>query len=178
MALLHYSSLIITQWRQWSEGSGSIVIHNNKYDQVGRPADMWAIGVILYMLVTGGVSPFYAGNRIRTMMRLVGWINGNFSTHVSQSSISDLSMLHTTWTLNKLRKHPSQQGILSPASWGRGPAAGCLPRSVWSMCGWGAAGWSTNLRWWSWRPSGWSSAWQEEDGTGHLMPFRLVVMAW
>ena len=32
---------------------------------------MWAIGVILYMLVTGGVSPFYAGNRIRTMMRLV-----------------------------------------------------------------------------------------------------------
>ena len=53
------------------QGSGSSVIHDIEYGQVGRPADMWAIGVILYMLVTGGVSPFYAGNRIRTMMRLV-----------------------------------------------------------------------------------------------------------
>ena len=38
-------------------------------DNVGKPADMWSVGVIIYMLVTGGVSPFYAGNRIKTIDR-------------------------------------------------------------------------------------------------------------
>ena len=38
---------------------------------VSRAADMWSVGVIVYMLVTGGVSPFFAGTRLKTMMRLV-----------------------------------------------------------------------------------------------------------
>ena len=35
---------------------------------VARPADLWSVGVILYMLLSGGVSPFYGGSRLRTMV--------------------------------------------------------------------------------------------------------------
>ena len=38
-------------------------------DFVGQPADLWSTGVIIYMLVTGGVSPFYGGTRLKTMIR-------------------------------------------------------------------------------------------------------------
>ena len=30
-------------------------------------SDMWGVGVIAYLLVSGGVSPFWGGNRYRTM---------------------------------------------------------------------------------------------------------------
>jgi len=32
-------------------------------------SDMWSVGVVAYMLVSGGVSPFYSGSRFRTMAR-------------------------------------------------------------------------------------------------------------
>ena len=32
-------------------------------------ADMWGVGVIAYLLVSGGVSPFWGGNRYRTMAK-------------------------------------------------------------------------------------------------------------
>eukprot|EP00092_Neocalanus_flemingeri_P028870 GFUD01031348.1.p1 GENE.GFUD01031348.1~~GFUD01031348.1.p1 ORF type:complete len:678 (-),score=184.77 GFUD01031348.1:119-2152(-) len=32
-------------------------------------SDMWGVGVISYLLVSGGVSPFWAGNRYRTMAK-------------------------------------------------------------------------------------------------------------
>jgi len=32
-------------------------------------SDMWGVGVIAYMLVSGGVSPFWGGNRYRTMAK-------------------------------------------------------------------------------------------------------------
>ena len=38
-------------------------------ENVRKPADIWSVGVIIYMLVTGGVSPFYGGSRLRTMKR-------------------------------------------------------------------------------------------------------------
>ena len=31
--------------------------------------DMWGVGVIAYLLVSGGVSPFWGGNRYRTMAK-------------------------------------------------------------------------------------------------------------
>ena len=33
--------------------------------------DSWNLGVIAYMLVTGGRSPFYCGNRFRTIARIL-----------------------------------------------------------------------------------------------------------
>lgn len=33
--------------------------------------DMWGVGVIAYMLITGGKSPFWAGNRFRTMAKIL-----------------------------------------------------------------------------------------------------------
>ena len=33
--------------------------------------DMWGIGVIAYLLVSGGVSPFWAGSRYRIMSRIL-----------------------------------------------------------------------------------------------------------
>ncbi len=45
--------------------------------------DCWGIGVIAYMLISGGHSPFYAGNRFRTMAKIVaGYYDLNFK-HVT-----------------------------------------------------------------------------------------------
>ena len=32
-------------------------------------SDMWSVGVLAYMLLSGGKSPFYCGSRYRTMAR-------------------------------------------------------------------------------------------------------------
>ena len=32
-------------------------------------SDMWGVGSIAYLLISGGVSPFWAGNRYRTMAK-------------------------------------------------------------------------------------------------------------
>ena len=32
-------------------------------------ADMWSVGVVTYMLLTGGKSPFYDGSRFKTMAK-------------------------------------------------------------------------------------------------------------
>ncbi len=36
-----------------------------------KATDCWGVGVIAFMLVTGGRSPFYGGNRFRTMARIL-----------------------------------------------------------------------------------------------------------
>lgn len=34
-------------------------------------SDVWGIGVITYQLLSGGISPFFAGNRFRTMSKVL-----------------------------------------------------------------------------------------------------------
>ena len=33
--------------------------------------DCWGVGIIAYMLITGGKSPFYGGNRFRTIAKIL-----------------------------------------------------------------------------------------------------------
>ena len=41
-------------------------------------SDMWGVGVISYLLVSGGLSPFWAGNRYRTMAKTLRKIHSFF----------------------------------------------------------------------------------------------------
>ena len=62
-------------------------------------SDMWSVGVVLYMMVSGGLSPYWAGNEYRTQRLILrgqlasaGFNQGNFKD-VSQSAIECISHL-------------------------------------------------------------------------------------
>ena len=62
-------------------------------------SDMWSVGVIIYMLISGGVSPFWAGTEYGTQYRIHrallargGFTHRNFK-NVSKASIDCASML-------------------------------------------------------------------------------------
>jgi len=65
-----------------------------KYASVA--SDMWGVGVIAYLLVSGGVSPFWAGNRYRTMAKTLScdytFDLPNFQ-HISQNAKDFISKL-------------------------------------------------------------------------------------
>ena len=42
-----------------------------KIFQIAFFSDMWGIGAITYLLVSGGVSPFWEGSRYRTMNKIL-----------------------------------------------------------------------------------------------------------
>lgn len=62
-------------------------------------SDMWSFGVIVYMMISGGVSPFWAKNEYETKRKIIrakiarpGYKHPNFS-NVSQTSLDYVSKL-------------------------------------------------------------------------------------
>ena len=41
-------------------------------------SDLWSFGVMLFMMVSGGLSPFWAGNDYKTEARVLGGLQRNF----------------------------------------------------------------------------------------------------
>jgi len=77
-------------------------------------SDMWGVGVIAYMLVSGGVSPFWAGNRYRTMAKTLACDYTmdlpNFS-HISENGVNFIKNLlvlnpHDRQTAGQALQHP------------------------------------------------------------------------
>jgi serine/threonine protein kinase len=46
-----------------------VTLISSKIEKTIVLSDMWGVGVIAYLLVSGGVSPFWGGNRYRTMAK-------------------------------------------------------------------------------------------------------------
>ncbi len=42
-----------------------------KCSHASPASDMWSVGVVLYMMLSGGVSPFWAGSEYRTQRKIV-----------------------------------------------------------------------------------------------------------
>ncbi len=40
-------------------------------ERASRASDLWGLGVITYQLISGGISPFFAVNRFRTMAKVL-----------------------------------------------------------------------------------------------------------
>jgi serine/threonine protein kinase len=74
--------------------------------------DCWGVGVISYMLITGGRSPFYGGNRFRTMAKiLTAKYEMNNMSHISREAkdfIQELLLLDPEFrmTANDCLSHP------------------------------------------------------------------------
>ncbi len=42
-----------------------------KCSHASPSSDLWSVGVVLYMMLSGGVSPFWAGSEYRTQRKIM-----------------------------------------------------------------------------------------------------------
>ena len=60
-------------------------------------ADMWSAGVVTYMLLTGGKSPFYGGSRYKTMAKSLSCEYDLDIHELSHTSEEDSECLAHPW---------------------------------------------------------------------------------
>ena len=62
-------------------------------DHASRASDMWSVGVITYMMITGGISPFWSGNEYGTLHNIRrAKLEGKGFNHQTFESISKSSI--------------------------------------------------------------------------------------
>ena len=70
-------------------------------------SDMWSVGVILYMMLSGGLSPFWAGSEYRTQRRVIRGIynleHPNFKD-ISKAALECIEKLLDTGTEHRCSK--------------------------------------------------------------------------
>lgn len=71
---LEYMSPEVLNSTQASPASGSYLNYELTYIEMQTnhfSSDMWGLGVVAYLMVSGGMSPFWAGSRYRIMARIL-----------------------------------------------------------------------------------------------------------
>ena len=86
-------------------------------------SDLWSFGVMLFMMVSGGLSPFWAGNDYKTEARVLGEITALYlqQTRVGQKvafSVGDykLDLPHFYSVSSEVKHLISQLIVLNPES--------------------------------------------------------------
>ena len=82
------------------------LIREKKY--MGQPVDVWALGVILFLLITGGI-PFWGENDAETKKKIC---NGTWSFSKAGYSKKLKDLLHAIFQ-PKTDKRISAQGIIN-----------------------------------------------------------------
>ena len=66
--------------------------------------DCWGVGVIAYMLITGGKSPFYAGSRFKTIARILSCQYGLNIPELSHISVEAKNFIRDLLTVDPKRR--------------------------------------------------------------------------
>ena len=76
--------------------------------------DMWGVGVIAYLLVSGGVSPFWGGNRYRTMAKTLSCDYTMDTTNFTHISDNGKDFIRKLLVLDPGTRQTADQCLLHP----------------------------------------------------------------
>jgi len=77
-------------------------------------SDMWGVGVIAYLLVSGGVSPFWGGNRYRTMAKTLSCDYTMDTQNFQHISANGKDFISRLLVLSPLERQTAGQALQHP----------------------------------------------------------------